>query len=425
MAVPVIMPKLGAYTDDVLLVAWLVGEGDEVAAGRVVLELETEKTNAEVEAESAGFVHHLVPAGQAVPIGTTVALIAETREEYAALAAGADDGAAENGNPFLSYIGHGGGATVAQTAGVAPADRAPAVPPDRAGRAGAPLVSPRARRLLKELGLTLDDARGIPGSGPGGRILDSDVTAWVAARAPVTEPAVAGEPGRLTVARTIPLRGRRRTIATRMLTSLQTSAQLTSVLELDVKPLVELRSGLNEAGASPRIGVTAIVVKLTAAALREHPGLNARVTENEIELLAEINVAVAVETDEGLVAPVVGSADRLSLEKINARIHELAARARDRSLTSDDLDGGTFTVSNGGIHPVDITTAILNPPQVGILWIGRIRDRPVVTPDGGIAVRPTMQACLTFDHRAVDGGPAAAFLATFEQLVAGLSERAA
>ncbi len=139
-------------------------------------------------------------------------------------------------------------------------------------------------------------------------------------------------------------------------------------------------------------------------------------------MLEEINIAVAVETDEGLVAPVVAGADLLSLEEINTQIAELAGRARDRSLTPDDLEGGTFTVSNGGIHPVDITTAILNPPQVGILWIGRIRDRPVVLEDGSVGVRPMMQACLTFDHRAVDGGPAAAFLATFEGFLARLAE---
>ena len=118
----------------------------------------------------------------------------------------------------------------------------------------------------------------------------------------------------------------------------------------------------------------------------------------------------------------MAGADRLSLEEINGRIAELVERARASSLTLDDLADGTFTVSNGGIHPVDITTAILNPPQCGILWIGRIKDRPVVVGDGAIAVRPTMQACLTFDHRAVDGAPAAAFLGTFEQLVAALPE---
>jgi pyruvate/2-oxoglutarate dehydrogenase complex dihydrolipoamide acyltransferase (E2) component len=373
---PVIMPKLGAYTDDVLLSAWLVGEGEEVAAGRPIFELETEKTTAEVESETAGWVHRLVPVGQAVPIGATVALVAQTHEEYEVL--------------------------TARTAGAAP-------------------VAPRARALLAQLGFTLDDALDITGSGPGGRIVDRDVAAWAAARMPVPESAPQHAQAELTVSAAIPLRGRRGTIAARMVDSLHTAAQLTSVLEVDVAPLVELRARLNGAGAEPRIGVTAIVVKLVAAALLDHPTLNARVTETEIELLREINVAVAIETDDGVVAPVVAGADRLSVTEINTRIVELVTRARDRALTSDDMAGATFTVSNGGIHPVDITTAILNPPQCGILWVGRIRDRPVVLPDGTIAARPTMQACLTFDHRAVDGAPAAAFLATFQELVAVLA----
>jgi pyruvate/2-oxoglutarate dehydrogenase complex dihydrolipoamide acyltransferase (E2) component len=423
---PLIMPKLGAYTEDVLLSEWLVGEGEEVVAGAAVLELETDKTTAEVEAETAGWVHHLVGAGETVPIGTSVGLIAETREEYQALAAGAagsgePSAAEEDGNPFLGYIGHGGGAAVAQAAGQNAASGARehvAAPPSPAPalRAG-PLVSPRARALLTSLGFTLEHAREITASGANGRIVDTDVAAWAAARS--AQPQQAG-PAELTVRETIPLRGRRGTIASRMVASLQTAAQLTSVLELDVKPLVELRAELNAAGAAPRIGVTALVVKLVAAALREHPQLNSRVSGTQIEVLAEINVAVAVETPEGLVAPVVASADRLSLEELNLRLVELASRARDGSLAPGDVAGGTFTVSNGGIHPVDITTAILNPPQCGLLWIGRIRDRPVVDAAGAIVVRPTLQACLTFDHRAIDGGPAAAFLATLEALVAHL-----
>jgi pyruvate/2-oxoglutarate dehydrogenase complex dihydrolipoamide acyltransferase (E2) component len=359
---PVIMPKLGAYTEDVLLLHWLVGEGEQVAPGKAILELETEKTTAEVESESSGWLHRLVPVGETVPIGATVALIAETQDEYRELAA------------------------------APPAERT------------APLVAPRARALLKELGYTLDDAVHITGTGPGGRIVDRDVASWAAARSPAAR----------TVGETIPLSGRRATIAKRMVESLQAAAQLTSVLEIDVKPLVELR-------AQSSVGVTAIVVKLAADALRDHPRLNALVTETEIQLLREINVAVAIDTDDGVVAPVIQGADRLSVDEIDGRIVELATRARDRALTLDDLSGATFTVSNGGIHPVDITTAILNPPQCGLLWIGRIRDRPVVLEDGTIAARPTMQACLTFDHRAIDGGAAAAFLATFQELVAGMS----
>src|SRR5262249_16680542 len=250
------------------------------------------------------------------------------------------------------------------------------------------------------LGLTRDAAVHITGTGPGGRIVDRDVAAWAVARSPAP----------VTVSETIPLRGARGTIAKRMVESLQTAAQLTSVLEIDVKPLVERR-------AWSSAGITAIVVKLVASALGEHPRLNARVTETEIELLRQINIAGALETADGVDGPVVTGADGLSIEEIDTRITELAERARDRALTPDDVSGSTFTVSNGGIHPVDITTAILNPPQAGLLWIGRIRERPVVLADGTIAARPTMQACLTFDHRAVDGGAAAAFLTTFEELV--------
>ena len=428
----VIMPKLGAYTEDVLLAEWHVEEGAEVAAGSVVLELETDKTTAEVEAETAGWLHRLVPAGEKVPIGTSVGLVAGTREEYESLVAAGSAPATPAGpgdaaNPFLGYLDQGGAETVAAVAlaggGTSrePVSPAAGIASGTTGRRDGPLVSPRARALLQQLGFSLDDAREITASGSGGRITDRDVAAWAEARSAAGQPVVpAGGATSLTVQRSLPLRGRRGTIASRMVSSLQTAAQLTSVLELDVKPLVELRARLNEEGATPRIGITSIVVQLVAHALREHPLLNSRVTETDVELLEEINVAVAVDVPDGLVAPVVTHADRLSLEEINLRITDLAARARDGSLTPDDMIDGTFTVSNGGVHPVDITTAILNPPQTGILWIGRVRDRPVVAGDGAIVVRPTLQACLTFDHRAVDGGPAAAFLATLEALVGAL-----
>ena len=346
--------------------------------GVVVFELETDKTTAEVEAETAGWLHQLVAAGEMVPIGGRVGLIAETQEEYDAIV-GAPGGAGGRGpggedvddNPFLGYIGHGGGTAVAQAAGAAnapstaerPASPGPRPPAEAPARGTAAPVSPRARAVLAKLGLSLDQAREITGSGPGGRILDRDVVAWADAQSLQRDGAPTTGAGSLTVHSTIPLRGRRGTIADRMVSSLQTAAQLTSVLELDVKPLVDLRAQLNEAGATPRIGITSILVKLVASALRAHPILNARVTETDVELLAEINVAVAVDTPEGLVAPVVAGADTLSLEAINERISDLAARTRSGSLEPADVAGGTFTVSNGGIYPVDITTAILNPPQ--------------------------------------------------------------
>src|SRR6187200_428496 len=220
------MPKLGAYTEDVLLTRWLVDEGHHVAVGQVVLELETEKTNAEVEADSAGFVHHLVAAGQSVPIGATVGLIAATREEYDDLVGGArradGDSSAGHDHPFLGYIGHGGGAAVARTAGAATPSRPAAAPEERRAGDGAPLVSPRARALLEQLGYSVDDVRDVAGSGPKGRIVDKDVAAWAAARETAPTPTAATD--ELTVARSIPLRGRRGTIAKRMVSSLQSAA---------------------------------------------------------------------------------------------------------------------------------------------------------------------------------------------------------
>jgi pyruvate dehydrogenase E2 component (dihydrolipoamide acetyltransferase) len=406
----VILPKLGAYTEDVLLSAWCAAEGESVEPGTVVLEMETDKTTAEVEAETAGWLHQLVTAGSTVPIGTIVGQVASTREEYEALLGAATP--TSDGNPFLGYIDKGGASALATAA----QPQEPAPGRDAAARS-APLASPRARDLLKRLGYSADDLARIEGTGPGGRILDRDVAGWAEAQ---TVPAA--PPAGPAIAERIPLRGRRGTIATRLVSSLQTAAQLTSVLEIDVRPLVELRSRLAAGEPALRVGVTSIVVELVASALRAHPLLNARVVGDEIEVLSDVNVGVAVDTQDGLLVPVVHGADRLSLDAINARIADVAGRARAGTLTPDDVSGATFTVSNGGIHNVDMTTAILDPPQVAILWIGRIRDRPVVVGDA-IAVRPTFQACLTFDHRAIDGGPAAAFLTTFAELVATLPGR--
>jgi pyruvate/2-oxoglutarate dehydrogenase complex dihydrolipoamide acyltransferase (E2) component len=400
---PVIMPKLGAYTEDVVLTAWLLAEGAEVAAGVAVLEMETDKTTAEVEADVSGWLHRLLAEGATVPIGTTVGLIATTPDEYEALL---HSGTAAGGAaPYAETDEPGEGAEEDER----PVVRTPA-------RDGAAPISPRARAILRSHDLTVDEVAGLVGSGPGGRVLDRDVQAWLDAH----DAAASGPPSGLTVRATVPLRGRRRTIAERMVASLQTAAQLTSVLELDVSPLVEFRNSTGATGGR-RVGVTAIVVKLVANALLEHPALNARVTEDAIEQLQEINVGVAVDTADGIVVPVVRGADALSVPEIDVRITDLAARARAGELVPDDLADGTFTVSNGGIHPVDITTAILNPPQVAILWIGRISDRPVAV-DGAVLVRPTMQACLTFDHRAVDGGPAAVFLGMLQRLIAQLPE---
>ncbi len=238
----VIMPKLGVYTEDVLLAEWHVEEGDEVVAGAVVLEMETDKTTAEVAAETSGWVHRLVRAGASVPIGEVVALIAGTREEYESARHDRSSGpSAEEAQPVLGYSTRGRGDVARRARAGAGIRRAAddSIVPRRDG----PLVSPRARALLEQLGFS---ARGCPGDhrvrDRAAASLDRDVAAWAEARAGAAAAPYPPAHGSMpTVQRSLPLRGRRGTIASRMVSSLQTAAQLTSVLEIDVKPLVELR----------------------------------------------------------------------------------------------------------------------------------------------------------------------------------------
>ena len=401
------MPKLGAYTDDVLLVEWLVDEGEQVAAGRRRARARDREDDRRGRGRERGLRPPARRRGRAVPIGTTVG--ADRRDARGVRGARGRRGRRRTRRRPTATRSSATSATAAERpsrrrrrAVPAPARRRrrrPAGEPRRparlAARAGAAEASSASRSRTP---------RAIAGSGPGGRILDRDVAAWAAARdagGPRADGGRADRRARRSRCAAGAGRSRRRMVA-----SLQTAAQLTSVLELDVKPLVELRSRLNADGrdAADRRH------RDRREARRRRParasGASTRAsTETEIELL---------ERDQrrrrgrhgrrarraGRAPAPTGSRSRRSTR---ASPSSRRARATARS-TPDDLAGGTFTVSNGGIHPVDITTAILNPPQVGILWIGRIRDRPVVVGDGAIAVRPTMQACLTFDHRAVDGG---------------------
>jgi pyruvate/2-oxoglutarate dehydrogenase complex dihydrolipoamide acyltransferase (E2) component len=244
-------------------------------------------------------------------------------------------------------------------------------------------------------------------------LTDKDVKAFLEAGDESARPPAPPERAPLVevaVAERIPLRGARRVIARRMIESLQSTAQLTSVLEIDVDALVGWRNR-----SEPRVGYTTIFTALVAVALRRHPQLNSRIAGDEVEILADVNVGFAVNTDEGVIVPVVRGADTLALGELDARISELTERARGGTLALAELDGGTFTLSNSGNARVDITTAILNPPQAAILWLGMIRERPVAR-DGVVVVRPTVQACLTYDHRIVVGVPAADFLGTLEEL---------
>ena len=417
MAHDVIMPKIGMYMEDIRLVEWLVDEGAQVKPGELLFTLETDKITSDVEAETSGFLHRRLPADSMVPIGGVVGAIAESREEYDALAtAGETRTEAAGFEPaqselFLNYIRSA---------------EEPAPPPVTAqgavavGGEGPPsgeverrMISPRARAAIAEAGLPPELVKRIPATGPGGRMTDKDVRAFLATAsasgAPASAPPAASAV-EVAVAERVPLRGRRRVIARRMMESLQSTAQLTSILEIEVGALVAWRKQ-----ADPRPGLTTMFVAICAEALRRHPLVNSRVDGDAVEVLADVNVGFAVATEEGVIVPVVRHADRLALAELDARIADLTERSRAGTVTLAELDGGTFTLSNSGTATVDITTAIINPPQAAILWLGRIRERPVAI-QGALAVRPTVQACLTYDHRVIDGVPAAGFLGTLEEL---------
>jgi pyruvate dehydrogenase E2 component (dihydrolipoamide acetyltransferase) len=397
----VIMPKTGMYMEDILLLEWTQKEGTKVDVGDALFTLETDKITADVEAEEAGWLHHVMAAGTAVPIGQTVALIASTEEEYhECLSASSEPSSSD---------------AVILAESVASADGPPATsllssPLAVSTRSQHPPVSPRARRLMSEHGLSVANLGELTGTGPGGRIIDDDIARYLAS----------ASSSALRVSKEIPLTGVRGTIAARLLEGVKTSVQLTSTLEVDVSRLLAWQDSLRAGDARPAPSFTAILLKVVARALVLHPLLNARIIENRIELLKPINLAFAVQTDAGVLVPVVRDVEGLSILEIDRTIAALVQSARDGTLTRDDIQDGTFTVSNSGMYEVDITTAILNPPQVAILWVGRATDRPVVV-DGAIEVRPMIHLCLTYDHRAIDGAPAAQFLGQMRELFDGFN----
>lgn len=391
MAVEVVMPKFGLTMTEGTIQQWFKAEGDAIAAGEALFEVETEKVLYEIEAPADGTVAKLLYAVEAVVgVGLPVAVLAEAGEDVAEIAARYADAA---------------GAQAAPTA-AAPPEAAPAA--ESAASADRPKrvpVTPAARKLAKEHGIDLDR---VTGSGPRGRITREDVQKIIdGGGQPVASPAPTEDEIQ-------PLRGMRKVIAERMHQSLQGSAQLTITSEVDVSELIDRRHAVRQ-----EFGVTYtdFIVQACAHALRQHPRMNAALEDGTLRLTSGIHVGLAVALDEGLIVPVIRDADRKSLEEIAGEAKTLAEKARAGRLTLEDVSGGTFTVSNLGMYGVDAFTPILNTPQTGILGVGRIVEKPALS-RGEIAKRSTMVLSLTFDHRVIDGAPAGAFLQTVADLLA-------
>jgi pyruvate dehydrogenase E2 component (dihydrolipoamide acetyltransferase) len=392
MAAEVKVPRLGQGMETGTVVKWLKSEGDQVEKGEPLYELDTDKVTQEVEAEAAGVLLKIaVPEGE-VPVGTTIAFIGEQGESV----------------PDVS--GNGKVETVAAPEPVReeqpaePEPERPAAPEPR--REGERIkASPLARRIARERGI---DLASIAGTGPEGRIIAEDLDRAAAAPArPASLPG--GEAER------VPLTSIRKTIARRL-----TEAWTVPVFQLQVSADMTRANAVvaaaRELHPDVKVSVTDLLTKVGASALRRHPDVNVSFAEDALLRHPSANVGIAVAAPQGLVVPVVKSAERLSLAEIAAVRAELVDRARNQKLTADDMADGTFTISNLGMFGVEAFVAVLNPPQGAILAVGATEDRAVVV-DGEIVVRPTMTMTLTVDHRAVDGAPAADFLQTLKAML--------
>jgi pyruvate dehydrogenase E2 component (dihydrolipoamide acetyltransferase) len=397
MVTEVILPKLGQTMEEGTIVEWLKQEGEPVQRGEVLLMVETDKATLEVEAPAKGFLRRiLVPVGQTIPVLTVVALITKTADE--------DISAYE---PQFRASGF--------EFRVDEAAQPEAVKREAVRRETRVFASPRARRLAREKGVDLAQ---VTGSGPNGRIVERDVAAYLEAPPKAIPSAPAPARAAEAVAE-VPMSGVRAVIAQRMHESHQTTAPVTLTTEADATAFVELRERLKAGLAAElgfNIGYNDLLIKLVAHALRELSYMNARLEGEVIRQLSEIHIALAVDTDRGLLVPVIRNADRKGVAKIAREVRELVERAQTGKALPDELSGSTFTITNLGMHEIDAFTPIINLPETAILGVGRIKARPAVV-EGELCVRQTVWLSLTFDHRVVDGAPAARFLQRVKQLV--------
>ena len=396
MAAEVKLPRLGQGMESGTIVKWLKTEGEPVEKGEPLYELDTEKVTQEVEAEVAGVLLRIaVPEGEA-EVGQTIAYVGEQGEQVpdapAAPAEPSPEPAAEPRAAPAPAAALAQEQTMTTAGGEARAD----------GRVKA---SPLARRMARERGV---DLASLSGTGPEGRIVAEDVEQAAEAPAPPGAPVPPGE------VEQVPLTNVRKTIARRL-----TAAWQVPVFQLqvsaDMGPVNDLLARRKELEPDARVTVTDVLTTVCAQALMRHPDANVQFTDEALLRFPTANVALAVAAPKGLVVPVIKSAERLSLAEIAAARADLVGRARDGKLRAEDLEGGTFTISNLGMFGVE-RFAVLNPPQAAILAVGATEDRPVAR-DGAVVVRPTMTMTLTVDHRAVDGAPAAEFLGTVKALL--------
>ena len=435
MADIIIMPKQGLQMTEGTITQWLAKEGDAVTEGKPLFEMETDKLTITMDSTATGTLLKILHGeGDVVPITEAIAIVGNPGEDISALVG--------------SKVPAVPAAPAEASAPAAAAPAAPAAAPAARPAGSRVFSSPRARMRAGEKGYDVAD---IPGSGPEGMVIERDVLSYVPAAAPaaalasplakkvaalngvsldgitgtgshgkimagdipVAKAAAAAAPAR--GEKKVPLSGMRKVVAKRMHDSLSIMAQANHRITVDMTEAVRLREQLKKLDI--KVSYNDIVLRCVARALVDCPYMNVSFEDDGIVWKEYVNLGMAVAVDNGLIVPVIKDADLMGLQEISKAGADLAKRAKDNKLQPDEYTGGTFTVSNLGMFGLDSFTAIINPPEAGILAVGRMEKKPVVLPDDTIGIRPLMTLSLTYDHRAVDGAPAAKFLQRIKQLL--------
>jgi len=385
------MPKLGLTMKEGTIEKWLKREGDHVEKGEPLVEIITEKLNFQYESPASGILRKILhPEGKAVPVTTPIAIIAEEGEALPEFEEIKPEAPAEA--PAAD--------TAARTETKGPGERI--------------IATPVARKIAQEKGIDLSS---IKGSGPEGRIIQTDILK--AAERAQAEGVRAAVPGQKPAEKLIPLKGIRKIIAHRMTESFRDVPHFYLSIEVDMSAMQDLKEKVKdevEKRAKVRLTVTDILVKIAAVALKEHPIMNSRIDGDQIRLLEEINVGVAIALEDGLIVPVVHRADQKSLAEIASAIRTLTKRARRGKLSLEEVTGGTFTLSNMGMLGIDKINPIINPPECSILGVGRTVEKPVAL-GGEIKIKPMAWLTLSSDHRIVDGAAAGLFLSRIQKII--------
>jgi pyruvate dehydrogenase E2 component (dihydrolipoamide acetyltransferase) len=403
MATKIFMEALSPTMEEGRLVKWNKSEGDAVKNGDVLAEVETDKAVMELVARGDGVLRkQLVAEGTTAAVGTLVGVIGAAGEDISALVGATPAPAAAPAAAAPAPV-------AAAPAPVA----APAAAPAAATSTGSAKSSPLARRLAKDSGL---DLGAIAGSGPAGRIIKRDIEAAMAGGGAKTPSAVYRLPSAVSDYSDQPLTQIRKTIAKRLAESIGPIPTFYLTAEFDMSRAAEMRTAAAEMGDDYKVSFNDIILKATATALTRHPEVNSHWLGDKIRFFNRVHLGMAVATDDGLIVPVIFDADQKGLREISKESKELAKKARERKLKPEEYTGSTFSVSNLGMMQIDQFTAIINPPECGILAIGALEDKAVVE-DGAVVVRKRLRVTMSCDHRVIDGAVGARFLQDLRRMI--------